>query len=211
MSKSKPIKLTQEQMELASRLTPLQRKFVINLVSSNMSQREAYYAAGGATKTPEAADANASRMLSLDKVKEFYDSLMNSMAQDAIMTKQEALGILTRSARVTIKDICDFTLQQVGEDEDGNQIMQTVWVMKHSDEIDPHVLEAIKSVTFTKTGPKIEMYDRNGSIKILSDLQGWNAPKKTELTGKDGAAINMNVDVSAPEVAAALNDLMSKL
>jgi len=184
MGERKPIQLTPEQLELATQLTPLQRKYIIALVSSNMSQREAYVHAGGKATTPEAQDAAASRMLSQVKAKAFYESLMNSAATEAVMSKQEALEILTRSARVTINDVCDFTLQQIGEDEDGNPIMQTVWVMKHSDEIEPHVLEAIKSVTFTKTGPKIEMYDRNGSIKILSDLQGWNAPKESKISGE---------------------------
>lgn len=184
MGERKPIQLTPEQLELATQLTPLQRKYVITLVSSNMSQREAYLHAGGKAKSVDAQDQSASQILSKIKVKAFYESLMNTAATEAVMSKQEALEILTRSARVTIKDVCDFTLQQVGEDEDGNPIMQTVWVMKHSDEIEPHVLEAIKSVTFTKTGPKIEMYDRNGSIKILSDLQGWNAPKESKISGE---------------------------
>jgi len=83
--------------------------------------------------------------------------------------------------------------------------------MKHSEDIDPVIAASIKSVTFTKTGPKIEMYDSNGSIKILSDLQGWNAPRKQEITGKDGSALAIKADVSAPEIAAALSGLMQKL
>jgi phage terminase small subunit len=89
--------------------------------------------------------------------------------------------------------------------------MQTVWTMKHSEDIDPVIAASIKSVTFTKTGPKIEMYDSNGSIKILSDLQGWNAPRKQEITGKDGSALAIKADVSAPEIASALAGLMAKL
>lgn len=206
------IKLTDEQIEYAVKLTPLQRKFVINIVKG-MTQRKAYVAAGGTSKTEESQDACASKMLSNSKVNVFYQMLMEAAANDAVMTKHEAMEILTRSARVTVTDICDFTLENVGEDEEGNPIFQTVWKMKHSDEIDPKVLEAIKSVTFTKTGPKIELYDRNGSIKILSDMQGWNAPRRQELTGEGGKpiAVKSDVDISAPEIASALQNVFSKL
>lgn len=207
------IKLTNEQLELSAKLTPLQRRFVLELIKPKMKQRQAYVNAGGTSKGPEAQDSAASRMLRNDKVSAFHNSLIDSIASDLIMDKQEALEILSRSARVTVTDICDFTLENVGEDEEGNPIFQTVWKMKHSDEIDPKVLEAIKSVTFTKTGPKIELYDRNGSIKILSDMQGWNAPRRQELTGEGGKpiAVKSDVDISAPEIASALQNVFSKL
>jgi len=211
MGERKQIKLSAEQLELASKLTPLQRRFVLELVKSGMSQRQAYVNAGGTSKTPQAQDKSASTMVSNGKVKAFHQSLINSIASDVIMTKQEALERLSKTARATIHDICTFKLTQVGEDADGNPVMQTVWEMKNTEEIDPVIAASIKSVTFTKTGPKIEMYDANGSIKILSDLQGWNAPKKQEITGKDGQALAINADVSAPEIASALAGLMAKL
>jgi len=211
MSKTKQIKLTAEQLELASKLTPLQRKFVLELIKPGTSQRQAYITAGGKAKTETAQDSSATQIFSNLKVKAFYNSLLSCIASDSIMTKQEALERLSKTARATIHDICTFKLTQVGEDADGNPVMQTVWEMKNTEEIDPVIAASIKSVTFTKTGPKIEMYDANGSIKILSDLQGWNAPRKQEITGKDGSALAIKADVSAPEIAAALTNLMGKL
>jgi len=211
MGETKQIKLTAEQLELASKLTPLQRKFVLELIKPGTSQRQAYLTAGGKGKTESAQDSSATTMFSNVKVKAFYDSLLSLIASDSIMTKQEALERLSKSARATIHDICTFKFTQVGEDENGNPVMQTVWEMKSTEEIDPVIAASIKSVTLTKAGPKIEMYDATGSIKILSDLQGWNAPKKQEITGKDGSALAIKADVSAPEIAAALSGLMQKL
>lgn len=211
MAERKQIKLTAEQLELASKLTPLQRKFVLELIKPGTSQRQAYITAGGKAKGEASQDQSASKMISNTKVRIFHDSLLEHIASDVIMSKQEAMERLSRSARATIHDICTFELKQVGEDEYGNPVMQTVWTMKHSEEIDPVIAASIKSVTFTKTGPKIEMYDSNGSIKILSDLQGWNAPRKQEITGKDGSALAIKADVSAPEIASALAGLMAKL
>ena len=210
MGERKPIQLTPEQLELATQLTPLQRKYVIALVSSNMSQREAYVHAGGKAKSVDAQDQSASRMLRQVKVKAFYESLLNSAATSAVMSREEALERLSKSARIKITDICTFKLVEL-KGPDDKVILNTVWEMKNAEDIDPDVAACIKSVTFTKTGPKIELYDANGSIKLLSDMQGWNAPKKTELTGKDGQALAINADVSSPEVAAALAGLMEKL
>lgn len=210
MGERKPIQLTPEQLELATQLTPLQRKYVIALVSSNMSQRQAYIHAGGKAKTPEAQDASATQILSKVKVKAFYESLLNSAATSAVMTREEALERLSKSARIKITDICTFKLVEL-KGPDDKVVLNTVWEMKNAEDIDPDVAACIKSVTFTKTGPKIELYDANGSIKLLSDMQGWNAPRKQEITGKDGSALAIKADVSAPEIASALAGLMAKL
>ena len=203
-------KLTDEQKELAKKLTPLQYKFVVNLVGG-MSQRKAIKAAGSNAKSDNTLDNSASECLSKPKVRAFYDSLMASKAISGIMTRSEALVILSNNARVAMTDVADFTFQKVGEDENGADVMQTVWKMKDSKDIRPEVISCIKSVTMTKQGPKIELHDQQGAIKQLSALEGWDAPKKTELTGKDGAQMVIKADVSSPDIAAALSGLMGKL
>lgn len=152
------MELTDKQLELASKLTTLNRKFVVNLVGSNMSQREAYLAAGGKAKSEASQDTNASRMLSDAKVKAFYDSLMSTAASSAVLTREEALEILSNNAKQAE-----------------------------------------------------EHRDQHAAIKQLSDMQGWNAPKKSELTGAGGKPLAIQADVSSPEVASALAGLMDKL
>jgi phage terminase small subunit len=120
-------------------------------------------------------------------------SLLIQKARDkaetsAVMSREEALEKLSLSARVSITDVADFKLTQVGEDADGNPVHQTTWVIKNSEDIAPEVAACIKSITITQTGPKLELHDQNSAIKQLADMQGWNAPKKTE--GK------MSVDLS---------------
>jgi len=205
------VSLSPEQLELASKLTTLQRKFVINLVGSKMSQREAYVAAGGRAKSDSAKDNSASVMLSKTKVKGFYDSLLNTATTSAVMTREEALERLTLSARVRITDVCDFRNVQTGEDPDGDPVYQTVWTIKNSEDIPAEIAACIKSVAITNQGPKIELHDQTAATKQISDMQGWNAPKKTELTGKDGQSLAITADVSSPDIVAALASLMEKL
>jgi len=130
------MEFTPKQQELADKLTSLQRKYVINLATGKMSQREAYLEAGGTAKTEESQDNTASKMFSNIGVKAFYDSLIAQSATSAILTRTEALAILTRNAN------------QAEEHRDQHQ-----------------------------------------AIKQLSTMEGWDAPKKQEITGKDGGAI----------------------
>jgi phage terminase small subunit len=176
-----PINLSEEQVELAAALTQLQRKYAINLAGSDMSQREAYKAAGGQAKTETAQDSAASTMLSNVKVRAFYDSLLEAAQSDAVMTREEALSRLTKSAKITIKDVCDFKNVLVGEDDEGHPVYQTVWTIKNSEDIPDHIAASIKSVQITKSGPKIELYDSHGAIKQICEMQGWEAPKKQEI------------------------------
>jgi phage terminase small subunit len=101
---------------------------------------------------------------------------------NAVMSREEALEKLSLSARVSITDVADFKLTEVGKDADGNAVHQTTWVIKNSEDIAPEVAACIKSITITQTGPKLELHDQNSAIKQLADMQGWNAPKKTDQT-----------------------------
>jgi hypothetical protein len=128
--------LTDEQQQLSDKLTSLQRKFAIGLATGTMSQREAYLAAGGRAKTKDSQENSASEIFSNLGFKAFYDSLIAQSATAAILTRTEALAILTDSA--------------------------------------------------TKAD---EYRDKHQAIKQLSTMEGWDAPKKQEITGRDGEPI----------------------
>lgn len=175
--------LSPEQFEMASKLTALQRLTVIGVVSGK-SQRQAYYDAGGKAKTDASADSAVHTMLSRVEVNAFYESLINTAAKGAVMSRQEALERLTRSARVTVLDVAEFSEDVIGEDDSGNPIVQTSWRIKNSNELTPEAAAAVKSITATKFGPKLEMHDSQSAIKQLADMEGWNSPTKT-LIGED--------------------------
>ncbi len=179
------VDLNKDQEDLAEKLTRLQRRFVLFLVGSNMSQRQAYLAAGGKAKTESTQDASASEILSNPKVRAFYDSLMAEAQTDSVMSKAEALERLSKQARIKITDICTF--KSVELETPNGMVRNTVWEMKDAEDIDPDVAACIKSVTFTKAGPKIELYDSNGTIKLMADMLGWNAAKTVDHKSSDGS------------------------
>jgi len=140
MVDGRQIKLTDEQLELASKLTTLQRKFVLELIRPNVTQRQAYLTAGGSGKTEESQDNSASKMFSHVEVRAFYDSLLAAAATAAILDMNQALTI--------VSDIAN--------------------------------------------DPEVAPNHRVGAVKQASDMLGWNAPKKTELSGEDGGPINVH-------------------
>ena len=193
-------KLTPEQEELAAKLTKLQRLTVLGVVSGK-SQRQAYYDAGGKSANDETADAVVSRMLSDSKVRAFYDSLLDGLAGSAILTRREALERLSLISRTRITDVLDFEtveVETIGKDGEPETKTETIWRMKDSAEMQEIAASAIKSVTMTKFGPKIEMYDATAAIAQISKMQGWDAAQKVVHGGDpDNPVVTAELDAEA--------------
>lgn len=141
------------------------------------------------------ADASAARLLATVKVKEFYDSLIESAAENAVMSRTEALERLSLMGKARITDILEFevvervvNVEGVKErDEKMETKTETIWRIKESAELNELAAASIKSVTMTKFGPKIEMHDAAAAIKQLATMQGWEAPSKVDHTSTDGS------------------------
>lgn len=78
-----------------------------------MKQRKAYIEAGGKAKTNKAAEAVVSRMLANVNVSAFYNSLIEQKACSAIMTRDEAMLILSDIAKTKINDIEEYKIVPV--------------------------------------------------------------------------------------------------
>lgn len=194
--------MTPKQKELASKLNQLQIDTVLGVLSGK-SQRQAYVDAGGKGATNEALDAAASKLLSLDKVVEFKNSLLEDAVTGAVLTLEQALERLTLMASTEITDILEFKqveVKKVGRDGKEETDWETIWCMKDSPDVDRRARAAIKSVTMTKQGPKIEMYDANAAIAQIAKLRGWEAPTKVAQT--DSAGNDVKPDAANAVLAA---------
>jgi len=209
------MQLTDQQMELAAELTKLQRQFVIKLVEGK-SQREAYWGAGGQSKTPRAADANAARMIATDKVKAFYDALIQQAATEAVMTREEAMARLSTIARTTVKDVAKFGKRHVGDepvdphDPDGEtkDVYQTVWEMHSSEDIDDAAAAAISEISASDKGLSFKLHSQLQAIQQLAKMQGWEMPSKHEHTGADGEKLSL---INGEDVAEAMDEILRRL
>ena len=68
-------------------------------------------------------------------------------------------------------------------------------------------MAAISELTAGKDGLKIKLHDPKAAIKQLAEMRGWEAPKKTELTGPNGGAIQ-TVNMTPDEAAEAYRKMM---
>lgn len=76
--------LTPEQERLSAKLTTLQRRTVLGVVAG-LSNRQAYYAAGGTAKSDESADATASGILRTPAALEFKMRLQSAKAEQSLL------------------------------------------------------------------------------------------------------------------------------
>lgn len=198
-------KLTAEQQQLFDALTPLQKKFVTWLLKGK-NQTEAYKKAGGKAKSDGARKAAHSIATNCD-VQAFLNSVKDyEEIDEAIMSRNEALKRLTSMGRTSLFDLADFRNGVIGEDENGNPVTQASWSFKDSALITPEAIAAISELTTGPQGIKIKLHDPKAAIKQIGEMQGWEAPKKTEVSGPDGGPIQ-HEDLTDEQLKEALEEL----
>lgn len=167
-------------------LTPKQEAFALAYVETGNAS-EAYRKVYNAQRMkPASINRKAKELLDHGKISARVAEVMAAAVSSVVMNRQQALERLTLIAETRITDILEFRtveIKTVGKDGEEESDEQTIWLMKDSPEIEKRAAAAIKSVTMTKHGPKIEMYDARGAIEQLSKMQGWDAPQKVDHSG----------------------------
>ena len=189
--------MTPEQKLLFDELTELQKRTATGVLAG-MTQRQAYYAAGGQAKSDESADSAAATMLSNVKVKAFTDSMQMQAVSDAIMTREEAMKELSAIGRGRLVDIVKFKTATIGKDlETGDDINQTVWeIDEELQQSDPDKLIIISELEVGKFGPKIKTHSKVAAIAQLAKMQGWESAAKHEISGPGGGPIRTAAELS---------------
>ena len=192
--------MTPEQQLLFDELTQLQQRVATNVLAG-MTQRAAYYAAGGKADTDESADSSCSQILSNIKVKAFMDSMKVQAVSDAIMTREEMLERLSLFARKGISDIVEFKTTVIGKDmETGEDIQQTGWWIPDSVMQDRKSLSIISELEVGKFGPKIKTHSALQAMAQIARIQGYESAQKFEHTGADGAPLMPSrIELVAPD------------
>lgn len=174
--------MTSEQLELFNKMTELQ-KIVAPLVLSGMTYAKAYrIARPNDTKPDTTCSSKVKQMIDRPVVKAWMDSMREGIVSDCIMTREEALKRLSTFARADIGKMVEFGNFQVGEDEHGEAVYQSTWKFKNSALLDANLVACISELKATKQGISIKLYDPMTAIKRLSDMEGWDQPKRIDHT-----------------------------
>lgn len=196
--------MTPEQKQLFDQLTQLQQRVATNVLAG-MSQRQAYYEAGGKAKNDVSADSTVYEILSNPQVVSFMDSMKVQAVNKAIMDREEAMEILSALSRGKLTDIVKFKTANIGKDmETGADVNQTVWEIDEDLQVnDPDKLIIISELEVGKFGPKIKTHSKIAAIQQLAKMQGWEAAQKVDHSSTDGTMSPKGVDA---ELVAALVD-----
>lgn len=191
--------MSDEAVELFASMTELQRRVATNVLRG-MNARQAYiHAEIGTAKTATSIDSSVSELLSNPKVSRYLALVRGAEHDDTIMGRDEMRRRLTALARTDLADLVEF------EDVDvpGTGKKQTIWRIRDEAKTDPLKRAAISELVFTKQGPKIKTHSSMAAMKQLADLDGLEAPKRTELSGPGGSALVVaKIDTSDPAEAA---------
>ena len=199
--------MTPEQQQLFDQLTQLQQRLATGVLAG-MTQRQAYVQAGGKGTTETTIDSGASEILRNPQVKAFMDAMKKQAVSDAMMTRDEAIQILSALGRGRLTDIVKFRTLCVGKDPiTGEDVHQTVWTIDENlQESDPDKLIIISELEVGKNGPKIKQHSKIGAIQQLAKMQGWEAAQKLDAT----VTVKPTADMSPQDAARAYQDLMGE-
>ena len=195
--------MKKEHKELFNKLTRLEKGVCLNLLKGNKYEK-AYFDAGGLAKSPEAARAITSRMLTNDNVKAFMEAVDGDAVDDAIMTKIEAMKRLSVLAKGNVSDLVNFSTVEL---EDGSQ--QSVWALKNQDDMDEEQLSLISELSAGKDGFKFKVHSSTQAVAQLSKMAGWDAPAKVATTDSEGNDVDLDAMAKARTILLAL-DLVSR-
>lgn len=147
----------------------------------------------------DAAKSSVGRMLTIANVKALHHALKDEKVMEGVLSRAEAMKILSDMASTNLGDIIDFMTVECDdqfteeEDENGETVMvrvkmnQSRWQFKNSDDLSEKQLRSISELAATKEGFKIKQHDQKVAIKQLAEMRGWNEPKKIDIDVGDSA------------------------
>jgi len=178
------MELTPDQLDALLDLTEKQRKAVLHYMSGK-SKAEAYTDAGYQSSSRSTASKNASKLFETEKVKKAVRLLMQEDVQeqvnDSILSRERALEILNHQAECSLDEVLDFF--EVEIDTLQGPVKHTLFRLKDTKNWSEKVKASIKSITLTKQGPKIELYDRQNAVKITGQIEEYISPKGRKSSG----------------------------
>lgn len=151
-------------------------------------------------------------LVHLGKIKARLLELNAVAVTAAVLSRTEALEILSKRARVNFFDLVEFGEYQTGVDSNGDPVFQTSWRIKNKGELTSNQLAAISEMTSSRKGISIKAHDPMAAIALLAKMNGWEAPAKIGLAGWDGGAIKTQAvpEMTDEQLAIMLHELEPK-
>jgi len=145
-------------------------------LAKGKSQVDAYLLAYPKTKSRDAARANAARLIAIDSVFEYYQSLLKQNAANSEITREKVLNEYAKIAFSSIAHLHNTWIElkefEKLSDEQKTSI-QEISTQKRKSYTDDGVLVETEFV-------KIKLYDKLKALDSVKAMLGFDAPVKTE-------------------------------
>lgn len=174
--------LNVSQIEMFDKLPFLCKEMSVGILAGK-TWRQAYNDCPSAAFSNDPGAANEIRTCrNHPLMNKFMNAVRNQAELDKrILSKNEALVILTRQARGNVVDNIHFKAKFHGMCPDGGgPLWETVFGLKHASELDPELLANITELSHTKEGIKIKHASAKEAIAEIAKIQGWNKSKTIE-------------------------------
>ena len=180
------VEMTEEQQNMFDKLTRL-RKGVALATLRGLTPTEAHREGGGKAKNESHRSRLAGEILLVPAVKAFLDSFKVERLKSTIMSRDEMLERLSVMARADISDVLtavdsndEFMNTETGDVVSG----KTLIGLKPIAEMTRGDLAGVSEILVDDDGYKFKFKpkDQREAMKQLSELMGYDAPTKTEVT-----------------------------
>lgn len=200
------MKMTDEQKLMFDGLTRLQQLCSLERIKDHTaSNREIYVRASKRYDIPKyAAKAYGYKILNHPSVVQFLATFNVEYIDDSIMSREEMIQRLSSIARHKVTDVVQvISPEQNLMDVETGEIFegQSAFAIKRDAD-----MSLVNEITKGKDGIKVKTHSQVEAMKQLAQLQGFNAPTKTEISGPDGGPIQTH-ELSDDEFAESLAKL----
>jgi len=182
--------MNKQQRDIFNKLPPLQKAVALaKMGDPTITDYDAYVEAkGGTVKSRTSASSAVSKMMTNDDlcllIKSFQTKHDDKRINEKVMSREQMMEDLTCIANATLFDVCqiihaDDELMNIesGETYTG---LESFTVKKLSD-IKPEHKKLIREMKQGRYGLELKLIDPMTARKMLADMQGMNAPVKTEV------------------------------
>lgn len=194
--------LTERQKRAAAELNASQLEFACRWLQRHVtgeSEAACYLAAFPNASDYKGASVNACKLRALPEVQEFIAAMReDGILKSTVATLEEIQEQLTEVIRADITDIIPW--ETVTDPETG--AAYPVPRIKNLSDLPAHHRRLIKSITWTKQGPKIEMHDAAKAQDMLIRMQG-GYKDRVELSG---GVVSASVELDASDPLKAASD-----
>lgn len=194
--------LTERQKRAAAQLNASQLEFACRWLQRHVtgdSEAACYLAAFPNASDYKGASVNACKLRALPEVQEFFAAMReDGILKSTVATLEEIQEQLTEVIRADITDIIPW---ETAEDPETGATYP-VPKIKNLSELPAHHRRLIKSITWTKQGPKIEMHDAAKAQDMLIRMQG-GYKDRVELSG---SVVNATVELDSSDPLKAAQD-----